>query len=144
MGITRTPELIQRRMTLDIQEVALAMGAKGKPGAGRAAGWSVDTRTQNRGDVYFALHGPNHDGHRYVAAAVEKGASAVVVDCGIGVSNELVVSDTLRALQSVGARRLGRQGDWGYRQRGQDDYKGCDRAPAGRGNAGRQDRGKFE
>jgi UDP-N-acetylmuramoyl-tripeptide--D-alanyl-D-alanine ligase len=97
-------------MTLDIQEVALAMGAKGKPGAGRAAGWSVDTRTQNRGDVYFALHGPNHDGHRYVAAAVEKGAAAVVVERKVGVANELVVSDTLRALQSLGAWA---RGGWG-------------------------------
>src|SRR5450432_262818 len=110
MGITRTPELIQRRMTLDIQEVAVAMGAEGKPGAGRAAGWSVDTRTQNRGDVYFALHGPNHDGHRYVAAAVEKGAAAVVVEHKVGVANELVVSDTLRALQSLGAWA---RGGWG-------------------------------
>ena len=48
------------------------------------AGWSVDTRTQNPGDVYFALRGPNHDGHDFYAAAIEKGASAVVVERAAG------------------------------------------------------------
>jgi len=97
-------------MTLDIQEVAAALNATARPAAGQAAGWSVDTRTQNRGDVYFALRGPNHDGHDYVAAAVEKGAAAVVVERKVGVANELVVSDTLRALQSLGAWARGRWG----------------------------------
>jgi UDP-N-acetylmuramoyl-tripeptide--D-alanyl-D-alanine ligase len=100
-------------MTLDIQEVADAIRAAGRPVAGRAAGWSVDTRTQNRGDVYFALRGPNHDGHRYVAAAVEKGAAAVVVDREVGAANELVVGDTLLALQSLGAWARGRWGGKG-------------------------------
>src|SRR6266851_1019884 len=89
-------------MTLDIQEVADAIGAHGSA-AGRAAGWSVDTRTQNPGDVYFALRGSNHDGHDYVAAAVRQGAAAVVVERPVGVWGELVVSDTLRALQDLGA-----------------------------------------
>src|SRR5260370_22123974 len=100
-------------MTLDIQEVAAAMGAAGTPLAGRVAGWSVDTRTQDRGDVYFALRGPNHDGHAHVAAAVEKGAAAVVVERNAGVANQLVVPDTLRALRHFGAwarRRWGGKG----------------------------------
>src|SRR6185436_18510419 len=99
-------------MTLDLREVALAMGASGEPRAMTAAGWSVDTRTQLPGDVYFALHGPNHDGHDYVVAALEKGAAAVVVDRATGAEGELVVSDTLRALQDLGRwgrRRWGRQ-----------------------------------
>jgi UDP-N-acetylmuramoyl-tripeptide--D-alanyl-D-alanine ligase len=101
-------------MTLDIQEVAAAMGATmpaaGGPVAGRAAGWSVDTRTQNPGDVYFALRGPNHDGHDYVAAAVEKGSAAVVVEHKVGVANEMVVSDTFQALQHLGAWARNRWG----------------------------------
>ena len=89
--------------------------------AGRApdipvAGWSVDTRTQNPGDVYFALRGPNHDGHAFLAAARETGAAAVVVDRIRAATvrerfpgeeqdppDELLVSDTLRALQELGA-----------------------------------------
>ena len=99
-------------MTLELQEVARAMAAAGNPPPVKVAGWSVDTRTQKPGDVYFALHGPNHDGHEYAAAAVAQGAAGVVVERGFGVSGELVVSDTLRALQELGAwarRRWGGQ-----------------------------------
>jgi UDP-N-acetylmuramoyl-tripeptide--D-alanyl-D-alanine ligase len=101
-------------MTLDLQDVARAMGASGSPPPVPAAGWSVDTRTQNAGDVYFALRGENHDGHEFVGAAVEKGAAAVVVEhhCGAEAGPKghpalksalLVVPDTLRALQDAGA-----------------------------------------
>ncbi len=64
-GITR-PE---SAMTLDLQEVASAMGAAGHAACEPVAGWSVDTRTQQPGDVYFALRGPNHDGHDSCRAA---------------------------------------------------------------------------
>jgi UDP-N-acetylmuramoyl-tripeptide--D-alanyl-D-alanine ligase len=90
-------------MTLEIQAVARAMGAAGVAPPVKATGWSVDTRTQNPGDVYFALRGPNHDGHDFINAAIEKRASAVVVDHASGVTGELVVPDTLRALQELGA-----------------------------------------
>jgi UDP-N-acetylmuramoyl-tripeptide--D-alanyl-D-alanine ligase len=66
-------------MTLNLQEVARAIGAGSHPPPLQVAGWSVDTRTQNPGDVYFALRGPNHDGHDFLQAAIEKGAAAVVV-----------------------------------------------------------------
>ncbi len=90
-------------MTLNLQEVALAVGADTHLPPLAVAGWSVDTRTQNPGDVYFALRGPNHDGHNFLSAAIEKGASAVVVDRATGLPNELVVPDTERALQDLGA-----------------------------------------
>jgi UDP-N-acetylmuramoyl-tripeptide--D-alanyl-D-alanine ligase len=88
-------------MTLTLQQVANAIGAQSTAIAGSAAGWSVDTRTQNSGDVYFALRGPNHDGHCYVADAVRQGAAAVVVERPAGVTCELLVSDTLQALQDL-------------------------------------------
>jgi UDP-N-acetylmuramyl pentapeptide synthase len=66
-------------MTLKLQDVALAMRAEGDPLPVDVSGWSVDTRTQNPGDVYFALRGPNYDGHSFTEAAQEKGAAAVVV-----------------------------------------------------------------
>ncbi len=94
-------------MNLTLQDVARAMGAAGAPPAGSASGWSVDTRTQNPGDVYFALRGPNNDGHDFVGAAVEKGAAAVVVERategGTGGAAELVVANSERALQALGA-----------------------------------------
>jgi UDP-N-acetylmuramoyl-tripeptide--D-alanyl-D-alanine ligase len=90
-------------MTLEIEAVAQAIGAAGDPPRGKATGWSVDTRTQKPGDVYFALRGPNHDGHNFIAAAIEKRASALVVERAAGVPGELVVADSLRALQDLGA-----------------------------------------
>ena len=105
-------------MTLKLQEVARAMRAGGDPRPVEVSGWSVDTRTQNAGDVYFALRGPNFDGHNFVAAALEKGAAAVVVerrwgdpiggligDAGRGqfAADELRVDDTLQALEDLGA-----------------------------------------
>lgn len=104
-------------MTLELKDVARAMDAAGEPPPGRVSGWSVDTRTQNAGDVYFALKGPNHDGHAFVGAALEKGAACVVVEnrslaveqqaaalSGAATARErfLEVEDTLRALQDLG------------------------------------------
>src|SRR3954464_6895870 len=97
-------------MTLDLQEVARAMSAGGNPRPVKVTGWSVDTRTQNAGDVYFALRGPNFDGHAFAGAAREKGAAAVVVERGAqgagagdrGATDMLVVTDTLCALQRLG------------------------------------------
>src|SRR5690242_2224638 len=91
-------------MTLELQTIAEAIGAAGNPPAAKATGWSVDTRTQNPGDVYLALRGPNHDGHDFVPVAAEKGASAVIVEHATGVRSELIVPDTLQALQTLGAR----------------------------------------
>src|ERR1039458_282970 len=52
-------QLVQTPMTLDLQHVASAMNAAGDVPAIPVAGWSVETRTQNIGDVYLALRGPN-------------------------------------------------------------------------------------
>ena len=75
MGITKTRVSHDPGFTSRLRR---AMGAAGDPRAVRVGGWSVDTRTQKPGDVYFALRGPNHDGHDFVRAAAEKGAAAVV------------------------------------------------------------------
>jgi UDP-N-acetylmuramoyl-tripeptide--D-alanyl-D-alanine ligase len=90
-------------MTLNLQEVARVMRAEGHPERVEVSGWSVDTRTQNTGDVYFALRGPNHDGHNFAARAGEKGAAAVVVDRHSDAPNELLVGDTQQALTDLGA-----------------------------------------
>src|SRR5438046_9969906 len=66
------------------------------------SGWSVDSRTLEPGDLYFALRGPSHDGHNFVEQALRKGASGVVVDHpSPGVEKALIVEDTLAALQSM-------------------------------------------
>ncbi|MBZ5674521.1 MAG: UDP-N-acetylmuramoyl-tripeptide--D-alanyl-D-alanine ligase [Acidobacteriia bacterium] len=74
-------------------------------------GWSVDSRTLRPGDLYFALRGPNHDGHAYIAEVLAKGAVAAVVDRDVeGSVPILKVEDSLIALQALAssARR-----EWG-------------------------------
>ena len=89
-------------MNFYLQQVARAMQARGDAPGIPVAGWSVDTRTQNVGDVYFALRGPNFDGHAFVADAWMRGAAAVVVEKAISDrSGELVVHDALRGLQNL-------------------------------------------
>tara|TARA_R110002124_G_scaffold287365_1_gene474175 strand:- start:111883 stop:113313 length:1431 start_codon:yes stop_codon:yes gene_type:complete len=44
-----------------------------------ATGLSIDSRTVQAGDLFIALNGDNFDAHNYVAAALEKGASAAIV-----------------------------------------------------------------
>jgi UDP-N-acetylmuramoyl-tripeptide--D-alanyl-D-alanine ligase len=97
-------------MIFDLQEVARAMRAAGEVRPAMVTGWSVDTRTQNAGDLYFALRGPNFDGHDFVAQAAAKGAAGVVAERATGVPGELIVSDTLRALGELGAWARARWG----------------------------------
>ena len=65
-------------------------------------GWSIDSRTLRAGDLFFALRGPTHDGHAYVAEVLGKGAVGVVVDREVeGTDPVLKVEDSLAALQAV-------------------------------------------
>lgn len=45
-----------------------------------AEGISIDSRTLNEGDLFFAIKGDKSDGHDYVGTAFERGATAAVVD----------------------------------------------------------------
>jgi len=102
-------------MILNLQAVARAIQAGGEIQPTQVTGWSVDTRTQNAGDLYFALRGPNHDGHEYLATAIARGAAGVVVEAGREVPAEahgrtLAVSDTSQALVRLGSWA---RGNWG-------------------------------
>src|SRR5260370_4743372 len=69
-------------MRWTIAQVAGALGAR--PGAGLdpvawVAGVSIDSRTIRPGELFIAIHGPRHDGHDHVPAAMDRGAIAAVV-----------------------------------------------------------------
>jgi UDP-N-acetylmuramoyl-tripeptide--D-alanyl-D-alanine ligase len=72
-----------------------------------ATGVSIDTRNLASGDLFVALHGPNHDGHDFVAAALDRGAAAAMVDRAIpqlpAASPLLDVADSLAGLAALGA-----------------------------------------
>ncbi|MBV9573340.1 MAG: hypothetical protein JOY93_04750, partial [Acidobacteriales bacterium] len=55
-----------------------AMGGPFDPGA-LAAGYSIDSRTINPGELFFAVKGERMDGHDFVDQALLNGAVAAVV-----------------------------------------------------------------
>ncbi|WP_343562357.1 UDP-N-acetylmuramoyl-tripeptide--D-alanyl-D-alanine ligase [Kiloniella sp. b19] len=72
-----------------------------------ATGLSLNTRTIEPGDLFFALQGPTFDGHDFVRDAFDKGASVAVVHHAIENLPDnaplLKVDDTLAALNRMGA-----------------------------------------
>lgn len=73
-----------------------------------ATGYSIDSRTLEPGDLFFAIHGERFDGHDFVASAREHGAVAAVVARSrlsilkaAPVQPLILVDDTLVALQQL-------------------------------------------
>ena len=71
-----------------------------------ANGVSIDSRTLDPGDLFFAITGPNSNGHDYVADALANGAAAAVVDRhppAVSADAPLLrVTDTMAALRALG------------------------------------------
>ncbi|PZR84148.1 MAG: UDP-N-acetylmuramoylalanyl-D-glutamyl-2,6-diaminopimelate--D-alanyl-D-alanine ligase [Stutzerimonas stutzeri] len=88
-----------------------AMGAR-SPGPVPAAvtGASIDTRTLEPGDAFFAITGEARNGHDFVAAALDKGAALAVVDeahAGAFPPDAplAIVPDVLRGMEQAGMAR---------------------------------------
>src|SRR5579863_6028618 len=98
-------------MRWTIAQVAGALGVAAGPGldpVARLAGVSIDSRTVRPGELFVAIHGPSHNGHDYVVAALERGALAALVGerearryDGAIRSRCLVVADTFEALKEL-------------------------------------------
>jgi len=96
---------------------ALVAGTDVRPVSGSldvdVAGVAIDSRRVTPGDVFFALHGRQTDGRRFVADALARGARAVVapepVDVPIDVPNltVLVATNPRAVLAAVAARLAG-------------------------------------
>ncbi len=104
-------------MKLALHRVAEFLSATGEfDGNAVAAGYSIDSRTIQPGELFFAVKGERLDGHDYVEAALAGGAVAAVVSKEqlpryAAKINLLAVTDTLIALQTLGAavrRRWGK------------------------------------
>ena len=68
-------------------------------------GVSIDSRSLEKGDLFFALSGPNFDGHTYVKTALEAGAAGVVVSKkvdGVDPDRQVIVSDVMKSLVELG------------------------------------------
>ena len=94
----------------NIEDAATATGGTRLGPPWRAGGVSIDSRSLEPGDLFVALEGPNHDGHRFVADALKEGAAAAIIHRDLeGLGSEaplLRVADTQAALEGLG--RAGR------------------------------------
>ena len=59
--------------------IAAFRAAPSAPLSSAVGGISIDSRTLEPGDLFFAIRGDAHDGHDHVARAFEAGAAAAVV-----------------------------------------------------------------
>src|SRR5262245_4382305 len=114
-------------MNLTLEEISKAVGGTlDGPGNVKVKGYSIDTRTLNAGELFFAIKGPRFDGHEFLKQAFAKEAAAAVVEPPTAGSSRLPlpkaegaasasgpmihVSSTIEALQDL-ARDVRRR--WG-------------------------------
>jgi UDP-N-acetylmuramoyl-tripeptide--D-alanyl-D-alanine ligase len=94
-------------MKLPLSKIAEFIAASGDfPGERTAQGYSIDSRTIEPSQLFFAVKGDRFDGHDFVVSALETGAVAAIVrkdQLGQYPSktNLLAVEDTLIALQTL-------------------------------------------
>ena len=77
-------------------------------GATVLSGVSIDSRTIERGELFHAIAGPNHDGHDFLEDALDRGAAALVTEHGRSLPDALAVpviavEGTTRALGALAA-----------------------------------------
>lgn len=93
------------------EQLVAALGGRAEGESPAAVtGASIDTRTLEPGDAFFAITGEARNGHDFVAGALEKGAALAVVDEAhaaqfAGAGPLAVVPDVLRAMEHAGAAR---------------------------------------
>ncbi len=90
---------------MDVKTVCKAVGGIILQGSGDTIieGYSIDTRSIKKGDLFFALKG-KRDGHQFVQEALSKGAAAAVIEKKRKVEREgniIGVDDPLKALQDL-------------------------------------------
>src|ERR1051326_7796478 len=95
-------------MNLSLEEISNAVGGTLQgPGNVRGRGYSIDSRTLNTGELFFAIKGPRFDGHQFVAQAFQRGAAGAVIEEDLPATsaapsiNTIRVPSTLEALQTL-------------------------------------------
>jgi UDP-N-acetylmuramoyl-tripeptide--D-alanyl-D-alanine ligase len=89
-------------------ELSAALGAPpSAPLSASVTGVSIDSRTLEAGDLFFAIRGDAHDGHDHVARAFEAGAAAAVISRErapqlAALGPVFAVEDTLKAMERLG------------------------------------------
>ncbi|MHC4636035.1 MAG: UDP-N-acetylmuramoyl-tripeptide--D-alanyl-D-alanine ligase [Planctomycetota bacterium] len=94
--------------SISIQTLAEIINAQNRQNiTGLFTGVSIDSRTIQPGQCFFAVPGENFDGHNYIKTAFEKGAACAVVSARNPDDFQdkaiLKVTDTVKALGLLGA-----------------------------------------
>src|SRR5438477_9399745 len=99
-------------MNLTLDEISKATSGKLEGvGTVKVRGYSIDSRTINPGELFFAIKGPKFDGHVFVDQVLAKKAAGVVIDQDLKTSRPAIrVQSTIEALQDL-ARDVRRR--WG-------------------------------
>ena len=90
-----------------IDAMAAAMGAENSGALpADANGLSIDSRTLERGDAFFAIQGDSRDGHDFVESALKAGAGVAVIARSqrarfAADAPLLIVDDVLEALRAL-------------------------------------------
>ncbi len=103
-------------MPWTLDDIVTATGGELRWGSPRqeASGISIDSRTIAAGEIFFAIRGEVHDGHRFIPEVIARGAAGVVIDRrqrdafpaggdGPGRAACVTVADTTRALGDLAA-----------------------------------------
>ncbi len=102
---------------LTLQETANAMGGRIRGQIRRPCVRAISTDSRNvpAEALFFAIKGPNHDGHAFVNEALQKGAAAAVLSHISGVDPAALASGRIIEVQDTVAA-LGRLAAWYRRQ----------------------------
>jgi len=98
---------------ITIEELTTLTGGKlvKKEGCQSVGSVSTDSRTCEKGDVFFAIVGEFNDAHRFIGQVVERGCDTVVISEaaaaeGLAGCNIIMAEDTTVALQKMAADYL--------------------------------------
>ena len=98
----------RERLPVTLGDLARAVGGRVVTGAVETPidGFSIDSRSLSRGDLFVAIRGDRFDGHAFVADALGRGACGALVSDASALGSSpaigVVVDDTVRALQALG------------------------------------------
>lgn len=94
-----------------LSDVAKAVGGRLRGDDATATSVETDSRTATPGSLFFALRGEHADGHDFVADAMARGATGVVVHRPVLEGPAVEVADTARALLALAADERARMPD---------------------------------